>query len=93
MAIVDEEQVDVLCMAPTEYRIIAARTELRPHPSLSGLVAAGESLDPDVLTSWRDATGLDIRDGFGQTETGQLTATPVDTPSKLEVSRRTTSPL
>ncbi len=26
------EQVNVLCMAPTEYRVIAKRAELRPLP-------------------------------------------------------------
>ena len=26
-----------------------------------------------MLEVWREATGLEIRDGYGQTETGQLT--------------------
>jgi acyl-coenzyme A synthetase/AMP-(fatty) acid ligase len=69
-----EERVNVLCMAPTEYRIVAKRTTIGRFPDLHGLVAAGEALNPEVLASWREATGLDVRDGFGQTETGQLTA-------------------
>jgi acyl-coenzyme A synthetase/AMP-(fatty) acid ligase len=68
--------VNVLCMAPTEYRVIAKRATLRPAPSLRGLVAAGEALNPEVLRVWREATALDVRDGYGQTETGQLTANP-----------------
>jgi acyl-coenzyme A synthetase/AMP-(fatty) acid ligase len=40
------------------------------------LVAAGEALDPGVLGAWHEATGLWIRDGYGQTETGQLTGMP-----------------
>ena len=68
------ERVNVLCMAPTEYRIIAKRATLSRFEDLHGLVAAGEALNPEVLSSWREATGLDVRDGFGQTETGQLTA-------------------
>jgi len=63
----------VLCMAPTEYRVIAKRATLRPLPALRGLVAAGEALNPEVLRAWEEATGLQIRDGYGQTETGQLT--------------------
>jgi acyl-coenzyme A synthetase/AMP-(fatty) acid ligase len=70
------EQVNVLCMAPTEYRVIAKRTELSPIGSLHGLVAAGEALNPEVLRAWREGTGLEIRDGYGQTETGQLTGMP-----------------
>ncbi len=45
-------------------------------PSLHGLVAAGEALNPEVLRAFREGTGLEIRDGYGQTETGQLTGMP-----------------
>ena len=31
-----------------------------------------------MLRAWREATGIEIRDGYGQTETGQPTGTPVD---------------
>lgn len=71
--LIERERVNVLCMAPTEYRVIAKRTKLRELPSLKGMVAAGEALNPEVLKVWKDATGLDIRDGYGQTETGQMT--------------------
>ncbi|HYY73812.1 MAG TPA: AMP-binding protein, partial [Solirubrobacterales bacterium] len=40
----EREGVSVLCMAPTEYRTIAKRTELRPLPALRHAVAAGEPL-------------------------------------------------
>ncbi|MEA2138761.1 MAG: acetyl-CoA synthetase [Solirubrobacteraceae bacterium] len=71
--VIERERVNVLCMAPTEYRVIAKRATLRPLASLHGLVAAGEALNPEVLRAWEAATGLQIRDGYGQTETGQLT--------------------
>ena len=73
LEILARERVDVLCMAPTEYRVIAKRARLRPVEGLRSLVAAGEALNPEVLRAWEEATGLRIRDGYGQTETGQLT--------------------
>jgi acetyl-CoA synthetase len=76
------EQVNVLCMAPTEYRVIAKRTTIRPIESLRSLVAAGEALNPEVIKTFEEATGLQIRDGYGQTETGQLTANPPDQPAR-----------
>jgi acetyl-CoA synthetase len=76
------ERVNVLCMAPTEYRVIAKRTTLRALGDLTGMVAAGEALNPEVLRTWQEATGLDIRDGYGQTETGQLTGAPLGTPAR-----------
>ncbi|MGP0102797.1 MAG: acyl-CoA synthetase [Solirubrobacteraceae bacterium] len=78
VALLERERVNVLCMAPTEYRVIAKRTTLRPLAHLRGMVAAGEALNPEVLRAWREATGLEIRDGYGQTETGQTTGTPLD---------------
>jgi len=80
LALLERERVHVLCMAPTEYRVIAKRAEPRPLPALRGLVAAGEALNPEVLRVWREATGLEIRDGYGQTETGQLTGAPLSEP-------------
>ncbi len=74
--LLERERVNVLCMAPTEYRVIAKRATLRSFSSLRGLVAAGEALNPEVLRAWEEATGLQIRDGYGQTETGQLTGMP-----------------
>jgi acetyl-CoA synthetase len=71
------ERVHVLCMAPTEYRVLAKRAVLRALPDLRGMVAAGEALNPEVLRAWHEATGLGIRDGYGQTETGQLTGMPL----------------
>jgi acyl-coenzyme A synthetase/AMP-(fatty) acid ligase len=60
-------------MAPTEYRVIAKRTTLPQLPTLRSCVAAGEALDPGVIAAWHEAAGVEIRDGYGQTETGQMT--------------------
>jgi len=80
LEILAREEVNVLCMAPTEYRVIAKRSKPAPLPHLRGLVAAGEALNPEVLHVWKEATGLEIRDGYGQTETGQLTGAPLGEP-------------
>jgi acyl-coenzyme A synthetase/AMP-(fatty) acid ligase len=80
LEILARENVNVLCMAPTEYRVIAKRAEIKPVPSLRGLVAAGEALNPEVLKAFKETTGLEIRDGYGQTETGQLTGMPIGEP-------------
>ena len=62
----------MLCQAPTEYRMLAARGELRPMPSLRRAISAGEPLGADMLEAYRDAWGLEIADGYGQTETGHV---------------------
>jgi acyl-coenzyme A synthetase/AMP-(fatty) acid ligase len=75
--------VNVLCQAPTEYRMLARRTTLRPLPTLRRMVSAGEPLDPETIAAWREATGLEPADGYGQTETGQVTANLADEPVRL----------
>jgi acyl-coenzyme A synthetase/AMP-(fatty) acid ligase len=80
LAIVEREQVNVLCMAPTEYRAIAKRSELRALPSLRHAVAAGEPLNPEIVELWREKVGVSIHDGYGQTETGALTGMPIGEP-------------
>jgi acetyl-CoA synthetase len=82
LALLERERVSLLCMAPTEYRVIAKRAALRAMPDLQGMVAAGEALNPEVLHTWQEATGLQIRDGYGQTETGQTTGTPLHEPAR-----------
>ena len=64
--------VDVLCQAPTEYRMLAKRTALRPLPSLRRMVSAGEALEAETVAAFREAMGLEPADGYGQTETGHV---------------------
>jgi len=78
--VAERERVNVLCMAPTEYRTIAKRTELRHLPDLRHAVAAGEPLNPEIVRLWAEETGTWIHDGYGQTETGALTGMPIGRP-------------
>jgi acyl-coenzyme A synthetase/AMP-(fatty) acid ligase len=71
--LIEREGVNVLCQAPTEYRILAKRTELRPIGSLRRMVSAGEPLNPEVIRAFREVMGTGIGDGYGQTETGPVT--------------------
>src|SRR5688572_870840 len=72
LELMERERVNVLCQAPTEYRVLARRSEVRRLPSVRRMVSAGEALNPEVIGAWREATGLTIADGYGQTETGHL---------------------
>ena len=78
--LIEREEVSVLCQAPTEYRMLAKRSALRPLPKLRRMVSAGEALNPEVIEAFREAVGLDIHDGYGQTETGHLTGNLADEP-------------
>jgi acetyl-CoA synthetase len=78
--VVEALGVNVLCQAPTEYRMIAKRTTLRPLPALRRMVSAGEPLEAETIAAWRAATGLEAADGYGQTETGHISGNHLGVP-------------
>jgi acetyl-CoA synthetase/medium-chain acyl-CoA synthetase len=63
------------CAPPTALRLIVKEDLSRARfTTLRHCVSAGEPLNPEVLTTWKNATGLTIYDGYGQTETVVLIA-------------------
>lgn len=71
----DRFPITSLCAAPTIYRFLIQLDLSGFKPGvLRQCVAAGEPLNPEVIAVWRNATGLTIRDGYGQTETVVLCA-------------------
>jgi acyl-coenzyme A synthetase/AMP-(fatty) acid ligase len=64
--------VNVLCQAPTEYRMLAKRTALRPLPAMRRMVSAGEALEAETVAEFGRSMGLEPADGYGQTETGHI---------------------
>lgn len=69
--------VTSFCAPPTVWRMLiqADLSQLATPPTK--VVAAGEPLNPEVISKVKTAWGVDIRDGFGQTEsTVQIANTP-----------------
>ncbi len=73
----DRAGVTTFCAPPTVWRmLIQADLERRPR-ALRELLSAGEPLNPEVIATIERWWGLQIRDGYGQTE---LTAVVGNTP-------------
>ena len=70
LALLSDVNPHVFCAPPTEFRMLV-KEDLSglSVPNLRECVSAGEPLNPKVIRAWHDATGLTIRDGYGQTET------------------------
>jgi len=68
--------VTVLCAPPTMYRSLV-QEDLRQWSflSLRHCVSAGEPLNEEVIYNWEEATGLVVKEGYGQTETTLLIGT------------------
>jgi len=69
LAVMFRCEVTTLCAPPTVWRLLVLE-DLGGYPTrLKELVGAGEPLNPEIIEKVRQAWGLTIRDGFGQTET------------------------
>jgi len=66
----EKHSITTMCGAPTIYRLFV-QEDLNKYNfgHLRHCVAAGEPLNPEVIEVWKRATGLTVRDGYGQTET------------------------
>lgn len=61
--------VTTFCAPPTALRALILEDLEAFHFNLRQCVAAGEPLNPEIIEVWKNATGITIRDGYGQTET------------------------
>jgi acetyl-CoA synthetase len=69
-------RVSTFCAPPTVWRMLIQH-DLRQWPvTLREAASAGEPLNPEVIARVRDAWGVTLRDGFGQTETTALVGNP-----------------
>ncbi|WP_147819146.1 AMP-binding protein [Salidesulfovibrio onnuriiensis] len=69
-------KVTTFCAPPTVYRFLV-REDLKKYDlsSLRHCTTAGELLNDSVFYAWREATGLPLYEGYGQTETTLQVAT------------------
>ena len=69
-------KVTSFCAPPTIYRYLI-REDLSKYDlsALKYCTTAGEPLNPSVFEFWKEHTGLDIHEGFGQTETAMTIGT------------------
>lgn len=62
--------VTIWCAPPTALRLLVRQDLSRwTFPHLRHCVTAGEPLNPEVFKLWKSATGHEIYEGYGQTET------------------------
>jgi acetyl-CoA synthetase len=72
----DRAGVTTFCAPPTVWRmLIQSALGERPR-ALREALSAGEPLNPEVIARVKEAWGVVIRDGYGQTETTAIIANP-----------------
>ena len=69
-------EVTTLCAPPTVWRMLIQENLARWPVVLREVASAGEPLNPEVIEQVQRAWGLNVRDGFGQTETTAQVGNP-----------------
>ncbi|NWL77354.1 AMP-dependent synthetase [Pseudomonas taiwanensis] len=74
LGVLERYGVTSLCAPPTVWRMLIQEdlASYRSRLRLRELVGAGEPLNPEIIEQVQHAWGLDLRDGFGQSETTAL---------------------
>jgi acetyl-CoA synthetase len=69
LEVIARHGITTMCAPPTVWRMLILE-DLRRHPvQVREALSAGEPLNPEVIEKVRQAWGVTIRDGYGQTET------------------------
>ncbi len=70
LRMLEKYKITTFCVPPTMYRFLLNEgLEKYDLSSLKHCTAAGEALNPEIFSQWKKYTGLEIYEGFGQTET------------------------
>ena len=84
LKLIEKYKVTTFCAPPTIYRfLIKADLSQFDLSSLRYLTTAGEALNPEVVAKIKEALGLEIKEGFGQTETTLTVANLINMPLKV----------
>ncbi len=72
----EKYKVTTFCVPPTMYRmLLLCDVSKYDLSSIVHCCTAGEALNPEIFNKWKQATGLEIHEGFGQSETPVCIAT------------------
>jgi len=93
LTLLEKFNINILCCTPTEYRFMAALENLQDFnlESVREAVSAGEPLNSDVIKVFVDTFGLQVRDGYGQTENTLLVGTMVGMEARIGSMGKPTS--
>ncbi len=72
---IQDYKLTTFCAPPTMYRFML-QEDVTSYDlsSVANFTTAGEPLNPEVFNRWKELTGKEIREGFGQTEGSVLVA-------------------
>ena len=78
LGLVGKYRITTFCCPPTMYRMLSLEdVDAYDLSSVHRYTTAGEALNPDLFEFWKQHTGKEIYEGFGQTESPVIVANMV----------------
>ncbi len=76
LQMIEKHQITSLCAPLSVWKLFILKDFEKYHFNLKKIVSAGEPLNPEITRKVEKITGLQLREGYGQTETTALIFTP-----------------
>jgi len=76
LALIQKYKISSLCAPLSVWKLFLVRDLSKYNFQLKKIVSAGEPLNPEITKKVEAVTGLQLREGYGQTETTGLIFTP-----------------
>ncbi len=76
LELIEKYKISSLCAPLSVWKLFLLQDLSKYNLSLKKIVSAGEPLNPEVSNKVKQVTGLELREGYGQTETTALIYTP-----------------
>ncbi|MDD4124782.1 MAG: AMP-binding protein [Eubacteriales bacterium] len=84
LPLISKYKITTFCAPPTIYRFFVKEDLTKYDFScLEYATTAGEALNPEVFNRFKEATGLNLKEGFGQTETTMTLGNLYGTKTKI----------
>lgn len=75
LSMMEKHRVTSLCAPLSVWKLFLVEDLSKYDFALRTMVSAGEPLNPEIIRRAKEGTGVDLREGFGQTETTALIGT------------------
>jgi len=76
LELIEKYKITSLCGPLTVWKLFLLQDLKKYRFALKKIVSAGEPLNPEISNKVKELLGLDLREGYGQTETTALIFTP-----------------
>lgn len=77
LSTISKHKISTFCAPPTAWRMfINLDVKKFDLSNLRQSIGAGEPLNPEVISRWKELTGTEIRDFYGQTESTAMIGNP-----------------